>query len=80
MLTMCLWGLWFCVSFRLAGKVAVLLPVQQSAVFFQQWLSDDSLQAAVQAVLVDDTGEYRLLDHHMLAAVTLGVDMQQHVQ
>jgi hypothetical protein len=34
----------------------------------------------VQAVLVDDTGEYRLLDHHMLAAVTLGVDMQQHVQ
>jgi hypothetical protein len=80
MLTMCLWGLWFCVSFPLAGKVAVLLPVQQSAVFFQQWLSDDSLQAAVQAVLVDDTGEYRLLDHHMLAAVTLGVDMQQHVQ
>lgn len=42
-----------------AGKVAVLLPVQQSAGFFQQWLSDDTLQAAVQAVLVDDTGTAR---------------------
>jgi hypothetical protein len=50
------------VSFPPAGKVAVLLPVQQSAVFFQQWLSDDSLQAAVQAVLVDDTGECRLMN------------------
>lgn len=38
-----------------ARRVAVLLPVRQSADFVQHWLADSGLQQRVQAVLIDDT-------------------------